>query len=363
MDITLLPRAIAALPSGEQLRWGSVLFAILLLTLFLLLRERQYFKSRGKAGSWCSLRAFSFLILLPLTVAAVLVPAGMTSGMEALAVFYGTLLTAAPLLWFGGHLLIGRLLRPAIGSSESLVLAISGLLIAGVPAIGIGWIHDPIIQASRGHWEPGIDPAGRRPFPLHAEATRLFEIPGIGKVFSQSLLAPPGLHIERIEHQQGENFYDTRGVDHPLFCREGENIHLMWTAREEAPRLRVHWSGEPGKHVHAQWDPGTMTQPVGEAFIVDFREDGLDLPVPIARSRASLVFRTADGGLYRNMLDRLQPGETHENDCLPKQYRRQDWQKEGPIQMLKLIFYLHDGRPPLQAEIRRPGMDTAEALQ
>lgn len=355
MSIEHLPQAFAALPLGEQITWGSVLFAILLLTILLLLRERHYFKTRARAGSWGGLRAISFLLLLPLTIASVLVPARSISGMEALAFFYGALFTVAPLIWFGGHVLVGRLARPALSTGESLALAASGLLIACVPAVGMSLVQEPILQASRGLWEAGIDSADNRPFPLRAEAPRLFEIPGAGKVLTQSLLAPPGIHVERIDRKSGEGgYYETKGVAHPIFCRDGENIHLMWSAREEAPRLRVYWTAEYGKRVHAQWTPAALPELVSENFAVGFRDDGLDLPVPISRSRASLTMLTASGETYRNMLDRLQPGETSANDCLMPAYRRSAWQKEGPIQMLTLTFYFPDSRRPLMAEIRRP---------
>lgn len=355
MNIEHLPQAFAALPLGEQITWGSVLFAVLLMTVFLLLCERQYFRSREKAGSWAILRALSFLLLLPLTITGVLVPARSVSGMEALAFFYGALFTVAPLIWLGGHALIGRLLRPRLSSGECFALAASGLLIISVPAIGLSLIKEPIFQASRGLWEAGVDSADHRPFPLRAEPLRMFEIPGAGKVLTQSLLAPPGLHIERIDRQAGEGgYFDTRGVAHPVFCRDGENIHLLWSAREEAPRLRVYWTAELGRRVHANWTPGSMQSLASETFLVGFRDDGLNLPVPIARSRAALSILSPGGHTYRNMLDRLQPGETSENDCLMPVYRRQDWQKEGQIQMLTLMFQFPDGRPPMIAEIRRP---------
>ena len=355
MNIEHLPQAFAALPLNEQLPWGCTLFAFLLLMLFLLLRERRYFKAREKLGSWEGLRAIALLLLLPLTIASVLLPPRSISGMEALAFFYGALFTVAPLIWFGGHVLVGRLLRPSISTGESLALATSGLLITSVPAIGLSLIQDPIFQASRGLWEAGVDPADSRPFPLRAELPRLFEIPAAGKVFTQSLLAPAGFHIERIDRQIGEGgYYETRGIAHPYYCRDGENLHLMWSAREEAPRLRVYWTAEYGKRVHAQWQPAPMPQLTRETFMVGFRADGLDLPVPISRSRASLSMLTGSGEMYRNMLDRLQPGETNDNDCMMPNYQRNDWQKEGPIQMLTLVFYFPDGRPPRFAEIRRP---------
>lgn len=361
MNIEHLPQAFAALPPGEQFTWGSVLLALLLTTILMLLREHQYFRSREKAGSWSVLRALSLLLLLPLTIASVLLPARSISGMEALAFFYGALFTVAPLIWVGGHALIGRLLRPRLSSAECFALAASGLVIVSVPAIGLSLIKDPIFQASRGLWEAGIDSADSRPFPLHAETPRLFEIPGAGKILAQSLVAPPGLHIEGIHRKIGEGGYeDTKGFAQPSFCRDGENIHLLWSAREEAPQLRVYWTAEYGRRVHANWTPGPMENLASETFRVGFRADGLDLPVPIARSRAALSILTPSGHTYRDMLDRLQPGESSQNDCLMPTYQRNDWRKEGQIQMLTLTFHFPDRRPPLIAEIKRPDSATSQ---
>jgi hypothetical protein len=355
MNITHLLQAFAALPRGEQMTWGSVTLAAGLAMLFVLLLERRYFRARHKAGSWGGLRAIGFLLLLPLTVASVWLPAAAAPGMEALAWFYAALLIVAPALWFGGHLLLGRLLRPAFETGESLALATSGLLVIGIGALGLSFVQAPVLQASAGRWEPGIRAADSRPLPLHAPDARVFDMVGVGKVYSQSLLAPPGLRVERIDRQAGERFFDTQGLTIPLFCRQGQDIHLLWSAREETPRLRIHFRDPHGQLVHATWDAAANPPATLEPFAVGFREDGLDLPVPVARSRASLLMLGAGGQTYRNMLDRLQPGEGAENNCLGPAYRRSDWQREGPIQALTLVFHLPGGRPPGIAEFKRPG--------
>ncbi len=97
--------------------------------------------------------------------------------------------------------------------------------------------------------------------------------------------------------------------------------------------------------------------PPVEPFTIGFRDDGLDLPVPVPRSRASLAFRNQQGDRYFDRLDRAQPGESTPGNCLPPVYQRTAWQKEGPVQSLRLIFQLSDGGPPLIAEFERPAAE------
>lgn len=47
------------------------------------------------------------------------------------------------------------------------------------------------------------------------------------------------------------------------------------------------------------------------------------------------------------------PGESFDDNCLMRGYRRVDWQREGAIQKVALYFTLN-GQPPLRAEIERP---------
>lgn len=352
MGIEHLPQAFAALPLADQATWGIVLLAVLAAVSLLLRWERRHFQRRGKAGSWSSLRLVALFLLLPATLGAVLLPAQAVGGPEALAFFYGTLFTLAPLLWFGGHVLCGRWLRPPLSSGESLFLAASGLGIAALLAFVLALVEGPIFEASRGLWPPGIATVDQRPLAHRATPLRLFELPGAGKVFSQSLLAPAGLRLERIERQAGEGWYDMAGLSYPYLCRDGDNLHLLWSAREEAPRLRLSWR-ENGRRVHALWQPASGPV-MAEPFAVGFRDDGLDLPVAVPRSRASLGFLNRQGELRFDLLNRLQAGETLTSDCLLPDYRRIDWQREGPVQVLALMFHLPGGRPPLRAEIHRP---------
>lgn len=96
---------------------------------FVLRWERNQFFARGLVGSWLIVRLSTVPTAL-VVVALVMIPARSTSGMEGLAVFYLLLLTAAPLLWFGTHWAVGRLVRPQLSFRDSARIAGSPLLYA-----------------------------------------------------------------------------------------------------------------------------------------------------------------------------------------------------------------------------------------
>lgn len=94
---------------------------------FLMARERQHVRNLGKEKSWKRLRLLGIPVALICTL-IVMIPATRTSGMEGLAVLYILSLTAAPLLWFFSHWLIGRKLSVKMTSSESMYIAASPIL-------------------------------------------------------------------------------------------------------------------------------------------------------------------------------------------------------------------------------------------
>lgn len=84
--------------------------------------ERRQYLARGLAASWLKVRLSSIPAAL-LVAAAVVIPARATPGMEALAVFYLLLLIAAPILWFGMHWAVGRLVKPPFAFADSARIA------------------------------------------------------------------------------------------------------------------------------------------------------------------------------------------------------------------------------------------------
>lgn len=357
MDFEKFFIAVGALPAFDKWAWGAVLLAIVAAIGLLLFRERRHFRQHGLGGSWLALRVLALFVILPLTVGVIFVPAASISGLEALAFFYLALFTVGPLVWFGGHVLCGRLLRPAFSKGQGLFLAFTGLLVLFIPAIAVSLAQGPIFYASRGVQDSTFRRAGQTPLAHRVGNPQRFRLPEGGIVHSQSLIAPPGIHVERIDRKIGEGWYDTKGSSRDVFCRDGENLHLLWSARESVPALRIYWRDIAGNLAQADFVAGLPDEPVAQArpFEIAFRSDGFDPPVPIPRSRASVAYLRGGERLYFDSLNPLQPGETFDNDCIMAGYRRVASEREGPPQVVVLTFYIPSEGAPLRAEIRRPG--------
>jgi hypothetical protein len=351
---------LSALTAAEQREWllgAASVLGVMGLAFFI---ESLFFRRSGRVGSWLKLRLVS-LVMAPLTALAVVLPARAVSGMEGLAVFYLTLLTIGPLLWFGSHVQCGRRLRPALNTSEACLLAVSGLFIYSIPVTAFMAAEYPLREAAR--QQAGKASPGAAPLPHAVGAARRFEMPGAGLVFTQSLIAPPGLVLERIDSRQNGPWYDTAGVTHPLFCTRGGDLHAMWSVQEPAPQLRLHWVDAGGKRGVGEYiaAPGTQGAAAAEPFTIGFRADGFDPAAPIPRSRAFLVFTGTDGKEWIDMLSFPQEGEPRESDCLLTGYRRVAPEREGPVRKVAIRFYLPSGKPTLIGEIRRPDPAPAAA--
>ena len=89
---------------------------------FLIRWERSKFVQKGKGGGWLHVR-IATIPIAALAMAIAVVPARATSGMEGLAVLYGLLLTAVPIVWFGAHGLVGKSASPPLSFAESSLIA------------------------------------------------------------------------------------------------------------------------------------------------------------------------------------------------------------------------------------------------
>jgi hypothetical protein len=162
------------------------------------------------------------------------------------------------------------------------------------------------------------------------------------------------VRLERIDKRYNGPWYDTRGTTQPVFCRQGDDLHLMWSAGEPAPQLRLHWVQPSGLRVKGEFFADPATAPAGTPeFSVAFRPDGFDPVAPIPRVRAYLDLLQRDGTIYTQLLNPLQPGETFQNDCLMKGYKRVRWPDEGVVQKVYVTFHLPVSAPPLRGEIVR----------
>lgn len=357
MEFDQIYDTLAALPRAEQLRWAAGALGILAVMGLAFFLESRLFKKSGRIGSWLALR-FVTLLMVPPTVALLVLPARAVSGMEGLAVFYLALFTLAPLLWFGGHILGGRWLRPAIKAGESAALAISAIAICAIPVTAFQAAQFSLQQAARGLAVQKRKGPDARPLAHAAGPVQRFTMPGAGLIFTQSLIAPSGIRLERIDQRFNGPWYETRGVSHPVFCTQGNDIHLMWSTAEPAPQLRLHWTQADGLRVKGEHFPDIAAPGPDDTreFSIDFRADGFDPVVPVPRVRAHIGVLMNNGTIYTNMLNPLQAGETMDNDCLMQGYKRVRWQEEGPVQSVGIMFYPSSGTPPLRGEIVRPGV-------
>jgi hypothetical protein len=324
-----LNEVVAAQPPLARALWAIVSLALLVAALAVLRLERRMFVARGKGASWWVVRLAS-LPALAVVVAAVFGPERAVSGMEGLAVFYLLLLVAAPLLWFGVHLLAGWLASPRMSRGESAWIAGSGLMLLLCPLAVFTALQTPVFMISS-----QFDAAARAarpdmPLPHRADAAQRFRLGDAGVLVAQSLIAPPGVRIERVEALQGGLWADTATQMHPWLCRNGEDLHLAWADGSEPPLLRIFWRDTAGK----AWQSGVKAAPAALPtldFVVAWRDDGFDLPVPLSRDRVQPGWLADGRPHYRSLNGSLQPGENARDDCVMRGYRRVARDVEGPV--------------------------------
>lgn len=353
MEWDQLADTLGGLTWRERLAWLRGAALVLAAMLAVLLAEWLCLRRAGKASSWARMRAVS-LILAPVTVVSVMVPALSVGGPAALGVFYVGLLGVAPVLWFGGHRWLGRRLRPSLSGVESLGLALSGIAICAIPAAAIGFAGSALQQAARVQARTARTDASI----AHAVGpVRRFVVPGAGVVLAQSLTAPAGITLEAVDTRVNGPWYPAAGISQPTFCMDGNDLHLMWSELETPPQLRLHTRDALGRLARSVFVPGDAagSRAPSTEFTILFREDGIDPVAPIPRSRVHLGYVQADGRAYQGAPLQSQPGEPARDNCIVQGHRRVAAASEGRIDSVYLLFHLQ-GRPPLVGEVRRsPG--------
>lgn len=342
--------------SGVAMALWALLFAAILVGVVLLLRaEKRQYDRRGKGRGWVRMRMLA-LPMLATSAAAVILPTRTVSGMEGLAAFYLGLLVLAPLVWFGLHLLAGRLQSPRLTRGESLGLAISGLAILIAPALLISSAQGPIYAVSHltKMKERAFDRTPESPLALMPRPVQALRLGDAGVLYAQTLSAPTGIRLVRIDMRAGEHWHDTASLRYPLLCRNGNDLHLAWPEGERPAPLRLHWQDGQGQLHRATFETVDPTDDaVPRDFTLIWREDGFDLPVPLSRDLVQIGWPGQNHALRYRSLDMLQPGEDFANDCVKAGYRRVAWQQEGPIAGVILRFHPPQPAAPWVAEFRR----------
>lgn len=351
MDPLALIGSLSALPADTQRDWtiaAAVVVAVMGLVLWL---EHGLMRKQGKAGSWLVVRIAS-LVAGPVAALAVLVPAQSVSGMEALAVFYALLFTVAPLIWLGVHLGLGRRLRPALTAGEGLALSLSGLLLLGLPTLAVYQALDPLENAARHLQDNPRNPGPPQALAHTVQAVHRFHLPLAGEVFAQSLRAPEGLRLVRVDERVGERWDDMTGRDHPRYCLQGADLHLLWSTREGTPHLRLHWIDADGQRGVAEHRPDVAKAQAAE-FKAAFRPDGFDLAAPVPRTRTHFALHRNAAGApnYIAMGNSVQEGERHDGGVMPG-YRRVKAAQEGPVMAVMIVFQRPGDMPSLETFVR-----------
>lgn len=346
----------ARMPHTDQLTWLRGAAGLIALMLGLLWLESRFFKSSGRVPSWLKVRLASAVAAL-LTVAVVLVPARAVGGPEALGVFLFALYTAAPLLWFGSHVLAGRWVQPALTRAESLVLGVTGLAILAIPGTAFFAVQGPMYAASR---EIGLRrevPPDNPPLEHRVQVVQRYNLAKAGLIYTQSLLGAPDTRLLRVEVRQGGQWPKELLTAHPIYCINGNDVHLMWSAKEVPPYLRLHWAQSNGAVVRSEFTPDMAFEaapPPGE-FTIGFRPDGVDPIAPIPRERAYLILARQGLEPHTQMLGSPPgAGEVRSTDCVMTGFKRvassEDWQ----VQAIGVVFYLPTGGEALRSLIQKP---------
>lgn len=340
MNVSALQRLFDALTWLDMLLWSLVFLAILVGIVWLLRTEKRQFERRGKGRGWVWMRLLA-LPMLTVTAAVILVPTRSISGMGALAFFYLALFTLGPLTWFGLHWMAGAMQSPRFTRGESLGLALTGLAILIAPPILVQMAHGPIFMASYQMRENEFAHADQAPLAHMALPGQRFRLGEAGELYTLTLQAPVDIHIERIDSRGSSDWANTATMMHAYFCRQGEDLHLAWPVGSRLAPLRIHWRDSHGRLYQAEFhvDTASLANLPPKAFVVGWRDDGIDLPVPLARYTVQLGWRDAPDRIYYHELNPLQPGESAQNDCVMTGYHRVAWQQEGPIAAVKLRFH------------------------
>jgi hypothetical protein len=365
MHDTTMNSFLAAQTWLDMLLWGAVGLIVLACVFWLLRGEKRRFDRVGKGRGWIRMRLLALPMLL-ITAALVVLPARSISGMEALAYFYFALFTLGPLAWFGLHWLAGAMQSPRFSRGESFALAFTGLLVLIVPPLLAGMLQGPIFMASHLMQKRALANVDQAPLALEVQPVQRFRLGGVGKIsgeisgeiFSQTLRAPAGIRIERIDRYIGGHWSDTATSTHDFLCRKDQDLHLAWSVGSQPDPLRIYWRDGEGKQYQAEYrvdGAGLQNLPVRD-FVVGWRDDGIDLPVPLMRDVVQLGWGDAPDQLHYRSLSTLQAGENFVDDCVANGYRRAAWQQEGPISGVMLRFRPAPPATAWQAEFRRNPM-------
>lgn len=353
------------MPMNELGNSIFAIWAVVALIGFVLLglglrMERRKFVGRGKAGQWLWARVAT-LPILALTAAVVFFGARAVGGPEALAAFYVLMFTAGPLVYFGLHIVMGRLVRPALTHQESTSIAFTGIAALIGAALFVQFAHPTVFNLAMQVREFQRTRVDVKPLPHQIINPQRFLVPDAGEVWAEHWKAPSGIKVTRLENEVLGGWARMDEGSQQVLCRDGQDFYVFWPAGDPPPRWRMYWEDGTGAEVRSAWTsvPST-TAPV--PFTVQWRADGFVLPARVPRSVVLLGRVNANGKESFDTLDRLQPGETFFDNCLPLEYRRVNAANEPPISAFNLRIWVRATQQMVFAIQHRPADEVAPNL-
>ena len=356
MEWEHITETFTRMPPADQQAWMRIGAGLLALMLGLLWLESRYFRSSARVGSWLAVRLVSVMAAL-LALVAVVVPARIVGGPAALGVFILALYTVAPLLWFGSHVWVGQRVKPSITRVESLVLSFTGLAILAIPGTAFFAMEGPLRAASREIGQRREVPANNPPLEHTVQAVQRYNLAGAGLIYTQSLLGAPDTRLVHVEQRQGGQWPTEKSFAHPTYCTHGNDVHLMWSAKEPPPYLRLHWAQSNGAMARSEFTPNMAfdAAPPPADFTIGFRPDGVDPIAPIPRARAHLVLTKEGLTPYTQMLGNpTEAGEVRTTDCVMTGFKRWTPGPNWQVQAIGLTFQLPTGAESLRSLIQKP---------
>jgi hypothetical protein len=339
-------------PDVMRVLLAAFAVAVLIAGVAVLRWERRELVQRGKGRAWRVVRLATVPIALA-TVAALVLPAGAVSGMEALGVFYLLLFTAAPLAWFGLHWLVGRMTRPPLSFADSLQLAVLPPAFAIAVALGaqalqpVGW--SIALAAERASFALAEDAP-----PRHVLASAQRYATPAGDVLTARWQASPEVRVERIDVVvDGQVLEDAGRRQGHRICRAPGEIVLLRAANEAVPLLRVYWRDAGARLRRSTLAPPTPEHDV--PFAVAWQgETGFALPEPLPRQTlwlghardGAVEFGSSEAQQYR-------PGESPETSC------RTAWQGSHPVAGVRVRVETATAEPLWLEALRPPEVPDA----
>ena len=339
-------------PPAYQIVYAAIGLIALTVIAVMAGMEGRHFRGLKLGSAWLKLRIASLLILAA-AIAAILgtISAVGISGMEALAVAYLALITVGPLVYFGLHWLLGRML--GLSRGQSAWIGFSGLLMLGIiPAIGQTLM--PYAQDLKQFLDERADNAiPVAPSPYKQHDARRFRLPNGAEVWAIHYQAPASLTLLRIDMETSYGrAKDVGAHSSSSLCHQGTDVHLFWPVDRPLPVLQLFWKDAGGTAFQSTWKAVAAGGSAVD-FAIRWAEAALQLPVPLPRDGLSLIWERPDRSpIFDSLGDASSSGK-----CAPQTIELPDRHELGRPNLLRLRT---DQAPPTGsswADFRRPEAD------